>query len=131
MISLERTFPSHRKFPLTASSRMQYSWHTIGIEYTGSCLPRLLCSDILVYSIPATQRLSHFSSIIWYTGTVNVTGEKLWLDRGSSPGPFADCANTLPLSYRVTRSSHQQLFTLTLPGNINNLISHEIKVILL
>ena len=45
-----------------------------------------------------------------------VTGEKLWLDRGSNAGPFADRANTLPLSYRATRSSHQQLFTWTLPG---------------
>ena len=30
---------------------------------------------------------------------------------GSNPGSFADCANTLPLSYRVTRSYHQQLIT--------------------
>ena len=40
-----------------------------------------------------------------------VTGEKLWLDRGSNPGPFTDHANTLPLSYRATRLSHQQPFT--------------------
>ena len=32
------------------------------------------------------------------------------------PRVFADHANTLPLSYRATRSYHQQLFTLTLPG---------------
>mgnify|MGYP000216964783 CR=1 FL=1 len=30
---------------------------------------------------------------------------------GSNPGSFADCANTLPLSYRATRSYHQQLIT--------------------
>ena len=30
-----------------------------------------------------------------------VTGEKLWLDRGSNPGPLADLANTLPLSHPV------------------------------
>ena len=52
-----------------------------------------------------------------------VTGEKLWLDRGSNPGPFADHANTLPLSYRATRSSHQQLFTWTLPG-YNSVYKH-------
>ena len=40
-----------------------------------------------------------------------VTGENC----GSNPGPFADRANTLPLSYRATRSSHQQLFTWILP----------------
>ena len=44
-----------------------------------------------------------------------VTGEQLWLDRDSNPGTFADRANTLPLSYRDTRSYHRQLFTLTLP----------------
>ena len=33
----------------------------------------------------------------------------------SNPGYFADRANTLPLSYRDTRSYHRQLFTLTLP----------------
>ena len=44
-----------------------------------------------------------------------VTGGQLWLNRSSNPGPFADRANTLPLSYRATRSSHQQLFTWNLP----------------
>ena len=45
-----------------------------------------------------------------------VTGEKVLLDRGSNPGPFADRANTLPLSYRTTQSYHQPIITLTLPG---------------
>ena len=49
---------------------------------------------------------------------VFVTGEILWLASGSNPRPFADSANTLPLSYQATRSYHQQLFTLTLPGYI-------------
>ena len=44
-----------------------------------------------------------------------VTAEKLWLDRGSNPGPFADRANTLPLSYRTTRSYHQPFSTWNLP----------------
>ena len=44
-----------------------------------------------------------------------LTGEKLWLDRGSNLGFFADRAKTLPLSYRATRL-YQQLFTLTLTG---------------
>ena len=39
-----------------------------------------------------------------------VTGEKLWLDRGSSL-----TLRTLPLSYRATRSTQQQRFTWTLP----------------
>ena len=43
---------------------------------------------------------------------------------GSNPGPFADRANTLPLSYRATRSYHQQLFTLTLPGYIKTLYTY-------
>ena len=50
-----------------------------------------------------------------YVYSTSVTGEKLWLDRGSNPGPFADPANTLPLSYRVTRSYHQQKSTWKLP----------------
>ena len=45
-----------------------------------------------------------------------VTGEKLWRNRGSNPEPFADHANTLPLSYPAIRSYYQQLFTLILPG---------------
>ena len=44
-----------------------------------------------------------------------VAGEKMWLDRDSNPGFFADDANTLPLSYRATWSYHQQHFTLNLP----------------
>ena len=57
-----------------------------------------------------TYRLNRFSTVFFYVG-----GEKMWLDRGSNPGSFADRANTLPLSYQATRSYHQQLFTLTLP----------------
>ena len=34
---------------------------------------------------------------------------------GWKPGPTNDRANTLPLSYQTTHSSHQQLFTLNLP----------------
>jgi len=30
-----------------------------------------------------------------------VAGEKMQLDRSSNPGPFADCANTVPLSFRA------------------------------
>ena len=41
-------------------------------------------------------------------GHIIVTGEKVWLDRGSNPRPFADRVNTLPLSYRANRSYHQQ-----------------------
>ena len=44
-----------------------------------------------------------------------VAGEKLWLYRDSNPGPFADLENTLPLSNRATRSSHQQFLTQTYP----------------
>ena len=52
----------------------------------------------------------------------NVAGEKLWLDRGSNSGSFADHANTLPLSYWATWSSYQQLFTLKpTPVTLSNL----------
>ena len=44
--------------------------------------------------------------------TVAVAGGTLWLDRGSNPGSFVDRAT---VSYRATRTSHQQLFTLNIP----------------
>ena len=48
---------------------------------------------------------------------MNMVGEKLWPNRGSNPGlPLK--VRTLPLSYRATRSYHQQLFNLTLHGYI-------------
>lgn len=41
---------------------------------------------------------------------------KLWLDQDSNSGPstMSYSADTLPLSYKATWSSHQQLFTFTL-----------------
>ena len=45
-----------------------------------------------------------------------VTGEKLWFDRGSNPGPFADRANTTTELPSHPVNYHQQLFSLTLPS---------------
>ena len=57
------------------------------------------------------RKLNVYTEYQCYQSGVYITGENVWLDRGSNPGPFADRANTLPLSYRATRSYHQQFFT--------------------
>ena len=63
---------------------------------------------MVIYCCAGVNVVPHF----W---TKYVTGENLWLDRGSNPGPFPGRANTLPLSYRATRSYHQQFSTWNLP----------------
>ena len=53
------------------------------------------------YILPQrTYRLNHLSTVGFLCWEPFATGEKLWLDRGSIPGPFADHVNTLPLSYQ-------------------------------
>ena len=54
---------------------------------------------------------------------VFVTGEILWFASGSNTRPF-----TLPLSNRATRSYHQQLFTITLPGYIFITVIDRVKL---
>ena len=66
--------------------------------------------------VRSKEQIKHNYNTITHRFThTYVTGEKLWLDRGSNPGPFADRANTLPLSYRATRSYHQQFSIWNLP----------------
>ena len=97
----------------------RHSW----IHYTDCCMIRLV---LLLQSINTCSLNSHVTHILLRIAPCNlfrslrsiyvyVIGEKLWRDRGSNPVPFADRANNLPLSYRATRSYHQQFSTWNLP----------------